>query len=421
MNKIEEPGEEAKGAKGSRWIFREVLDSRVRYLRDTDGRPLGEQRVPDLYASVETELAQCPYRGSRYHHPKAMNVSALRQMTSNWPAILGGLLQVHREYRGLIATGPLTIFDFYRIIGMGVLLPAYVALRARDPLRDGELPVWLGGVYKVLIGIHAPVGQLMIRKLLAGGASEPLPSAESLLEYVESTQALIGNREVCAGPPALILRALRVILSGESDEPVASAPFHETLGGARGLAEFSREATDLLLLHFIFTIRTRQRAVRLATLVRNAGAGGAPQSVVDDVLSRLHSFEAGQSGSMIELCRRVEKIQGIDMDALTSALARQVGLGAIKSYSFSPVRRVVEGGAWGSLAELIEDEWAACRAEESAFLTNATELSRSVLAALGHATSSEEEIQLQDLAQVSGKTLGDLLREISSESFRNSK
>ncbi len=399
-------------ASRTRWIFREVLSSGVRYLRDTEGRPLGEQKVPELYEAVETELARCPYHGSRHHHAKPMNVSALRQMTSHWPVILGGLQEVHREYRegregreGKAAE-PLTVSDLYQIIGMGVLLPAYVTLRAEGRMRDGEIPVWLGGVYKVLIGIYAPVGQLMIGSLLMGHGAEPL-SAEALLDHVESSKALIGRKEVCAGPPQLIVRALRVILSGDTDEHVDAAPFHQTVKKG-GLLRFFLLANDLLLLHFIFILRTRQKASHLATLIRQ----GVESSGAEDILSRLHLFSVEQSSGMADLCRRAEKIQGIDINALTSILAAQAR--TIKVEPFPPIRRPQDGEVQGALYELLEDEEAASEAEESAFRTRGTELSRSILTALGHLADSSE-VEPQDVLQVSGKTLPELLRDIRSE------
>jgi hypothetical protein len=395
----------------TRWIFREILDSRVRYLQDADGRPLGEQKVPELYEAVETELARCPYHGSRHHHTKLMNVSALRQMTSHWPVILGGLREVHREYRDRIAADPLTISDLYNVIGTGVLLPAYVTLRADGRMRDGEIPVWLSGVYKVLIGIYAPVGQLMIGQLLLGRGAAPLPSAEALLEYVESTNALIGKREVCAGPPALILRALRTIISGDTDEPVDTTPFHQTLKKG-SLTEFALAASDLLLLHFIYVLRMRQNSSRLETLVRQA-AGDVEPSVAESILSRLQLFSAEQSNPMADLCRRVEKIQGIDMNALTSLLVAQAK--TIEIEAFDPIRKPLEGEAREPLSKLLAEEEAACGAEENAFRIRGTELSRSILTTLGHVAAGPAEVEPQDVAHVLGKTLGETLREIRSE------
>jgi hypothetical protein len=399
-----------------RWIFRETLDSRVRYLRDIDGRPLGEQNAPELYQEVETELAQCPYRGSRHHHAKPMNVSALRQMTSHWPIILGGLREVHREFREGRATEPLTISDLYQMIGTGVLLPAYVTLRADDRRRDGEIPVWLGGIYKVLIGIYGSVGELMVGALLTGRNSDPIPPAEALLDYVESAKSLIGKREVCAGPPALIVRALRVILSGDADESVDTDPFHQIVKKG-GLTGFSRVASDLLLLHFISVFRMRHRAFRLAALVPQPAVGNLKSSTVEDILSRLHLFTTEQSNPMANLCRRVEKIQGVNVNVLTAALATQV-----RTIEVEPFPRIPEPQDRETqipLLRLLEEEEAASRAEEGTFRARGTELSRSILTALGYGVDTAE-IEPQDVFYVSGKTLGELLREIRAEFFTSS-
>ena len=60
-------------------------------FRDEEGRPLAENKVPPEYrADAPMELAECNYYGSRYKHLKPMNISALKQMTAHWPAIISG-------------------------------------------------------------------------------------------------------------------------------------------------------------------------------------------------------------------------------------------------------------------------------------------------------------------------------------------
>jgi hypothetical protein len=69
----------------------EVLDwimaRRVQEHLDVTGRPVGEGRAA-AFGQVQTEMQLCPYAGSRYHHAKPMNVSALRQIIPVWEDIL---------------------------------------------------------------------------------------------------------------------------------------------------------------------------------------------------------------------------------------------------------------------------------------------------------------------------------------------
>lgn len=397
-------------ALGTREIFCQVLDSRVRFLRDTDGRPLGEQRVPELYSALQTELQQCPYRGSRFKHSKPMNVSALRQMTAHWPAILGGLQQVHREYCGRVSPGVLSRFDLYQIIGMGILLPAYVTLRADRPLRDTEIPVWLSGVYKVLLGIHAPVGQLMIEELLSGGHPKPLLTPEEMLDHVESTGALIGKTEVCAGPAVLIRRALKVVITGSTEETIDVGPFRRLVDGA-AFAKAASVASELLQLHFLFILGMRHRAIRISTLLRQIGTEQGPARPREEALSRLQTFLIGQSIPMADLCRRLERIQGVAVGPLMSALARR--LDSICIDPEEPLLSCLGREGEISLLSLLEHGEIESEAAERAFRVFGAQLSGTLASSLGYAPDSRG-IDVDDVLRVSGEGLAVVLRQARS-------
>jgi hypothetical protein len=404
----------------TRWIFHETADPQIKRLRDTEGRPLGEQRVAGLFDSVETELVRCPYRGSRYHHAKPMNVSALRQAVASWAVILGGLAQVHRGYRERVDADPLTLFDLWRLINLGICLPSFAALRAVDPLRDTEVPVWLAGIYKVLIGVHVPVAQLMLEELLRGGIPAPLPSAEELLEHVESNRSLVGVKEVCAGPPSLILQTIRVTLSGDSgDAEIDPTLFNGTLGDDGAVVFYALRTVDLLILNFNFAARMRCDASRLARLVQQAAEDRGPTPLGDALLSRLELLAKEQSGHTIDFCRRIErivaKVPGIDMRTVASVLETKISqpIQAEPTQS-ARSRRLPARGTQDSLVRLVREEWGGYQAREQTFLANATALSHSILATLGYPADAAE-IQREDLVSVTGKNLGDLFREIGEE------
>ena len=121
---------------------------------------------------------------------------------------------------------------------------------------------------------------------------------------------------------------------------------------------------------------------------------------------------------MVDVCRRVEKIQGIDMNALTSVLAAQARTIAIEPFPRIPGPQ--DGETQVPLFSLLEEEEAISRAEERAFRARATELSRSLLTALGHAADDAAEVEPQDVVHVSGKPFEELLREMRSELFTGS-
>ena len=68
----------------------EVLDwimfPRVHECLDAAGRPIGEGRAA-AFQDMQTEMRTCPYGGSRHHHAKPRNASALQQMPG-WQHVL---------------------------------------------------------------------------------------------------------------------------------------------------------------------------------------------------------------------------------------------------------------------------------------------------------------------------------------------
>ncbi|HLJ19427.1 MAG TPA: hypothetical protein VKU84_04480, partial [Stellaceae bacterium] len=74
-----------------------VVSRRIHEYLDEAGRPIGEGRSA-AFRDIETEMQSCPYTGSRHHHAKPMNVSALRQMPP-WRHVLAMLSWLSHRYR----------------------------------------------------------------------------------------------------------------------------------------------------------------------------------------------------------------------------------------------------------------------------------------------------------------------------------
>src|SRR5262249_3964447 len=100
-----------------------------RFHRDDEGRPLREGRTPTAYlATGEIEYRACPYPGSRQQSGRPMNVSALRQTSAHWDAIieaLGFLRTAYADARG--GYGP-DVMDVWRVSQLGSALPWFFVL-----------------------------------------------------------------------------------------------------------------------------------------------------------------------------------------------------------------------------------------------------------------------------------------------------
>lgn len=173
-------------------------------LLDDEGRPVSERRAPSLVKQgVPMELKGCPYHDERQGKP--MNVSALAQITKHLDAALsdirsfGSALPGQREdWRRVL----IVVLD--QLAG-----PAVYMLRTR-----GNGPAVRAGVavgHKLAAGYFGVIRELLARE--AQGQTREV-SVESLGRFIKETRALIGESEVCAGPPHLISRVSEALLQG---------------------------------------------------------------------------------------------------------------------------------------------------------------------------------------------------------------
>jgi hypothetical protein len=191
-----------------------IMQRRVHEFLDAAGRPVGEGRSA-AFQSVSTELSTCPYAGSRYHHAKPMNLTALQQMPP-WPDILLMLGWLAQRYRRGATRRVETSNDLAGVTSAGVFLADYLTLRRERPLRSGEMPVLVSGLYKVCLGFQLAY---LPDRFNEDSRATPLPDAAGFLDYLEDTGLLIGEAEVCAGSPAMVTQAYETIVGGAPVSP----------------------------------------------------------------------------------------------------------------------------------------------------------------------------------------------------------
>jgi hypothetical protein len=204
---------------------------------DDEGRPLGERRAPSAAKkNVPLELVPCPYDDERRGLP--MNSSALEQIERHFSAALGRVAQFHELRRIAEADEPErpdepqwqgvleTVLD-------SLSGPAQFLLEAREASR--RVPAALAVGHKLAAGYFGVVRQLLVEQAL--GTRRPV-SVDALLSFVRERRLLMGDREVCAGPPKLIARATQVLLHGGDRPPPSggSSMRNSRVALAKGLA-----------------------------------------------------------------------------------------------------------------------------------------------------------------------------------------
>jgi hypothetical protein len=189
-----------------------IMSRQVHEYLDVTGRPVGEGRAA-AFQQVRTEMQSCPYPGSRYHHPKPMNVSALRPIISVWDQIVMLLSWLGQRYRAWHRKEITTYDDLSLVASAGVFLADFLVLRRHRPLRSGEIPVLISGLYKACLGFQLATVLPSMRERF-GDETTPtqLPDAAGFYAYLEEQELLIGEAEVCSGSAAMIMQAYNAMI-----------------------------------------------------------------------------------------------------------------------------------------------------------------------------------------------------------------
>jgi len=182
-----------------------------RFHRDDEGRPVREGRTPPEYLRPDDiEWKPCLYPGSRYM-AQPMNVSALRQMSEHWDAMLGALGFVRDAYTRARGGYDADLFDIWRVAHLGSALPWFHILK-------GELaPAPLAALSKATLGVGIWAARLFV-KTREGWLPPARFTSQEILDLSEETGTLIADTEVCSGPAKMLL-AFFDVLTTEGEFP----------------------------------------------------------------------------------------------------------------------------------------------------------------------------------------------------------
>ena len=195
------------------------------YAKDVEGRQIGEGGVsPARFRdNALTRWVICPYSGSRHQDPHPMNVSALAQITSNWPQIVRLISTLQSDFvRRLGRPGPaMTLADVYVFAIICTALPDYLLCRPDRPLRNEMIPVALAGITKTMGGIQRGSLDMMVRGQAHGYDPDSVITTEQFIDHVEENALLQSPTESCAAPPDLLRQVVSTVINGGRSEPEA--------------------------------------------------------------------------------------------------------------------------------------------------------------------------------------------------------
>ncbi len=195
--------------------------------------------APFLADSVPTEWARCRFSGSRFEEERPMNVSAMRQVRHHFEPLLHAMAAIRTRLLVRAASSPADLTFLAILSDVFFMLGAWVLVRPGEPVRNGALPAWLTSLQKTAAGIGLPVRQLLFfsRELPFNEAARRQPDAAELLRASEEALLFMSPTGVCAGPPAMVERALQVF-TGQEALDGAGAPL-EALGDLDRMLDYA--------------------------------------------------------------------------------------------------------------------------------------------------------------------------------------
>jgi hypothetical protein len=214
---------------------------------DRDGRPLGEGNLPkeQRRSGVPFALRPCPYSGARatVQPERPMNISAMRRVRSTLPEAFGAFLQLREQFFSGLAGRPFSFIDLWHLGQLAEALPRFVAWRKIDAVPDGKLPPYIADLTKLAAGVSHVMLYLAVREAFSGGrASLETMTLETLAN--EAERMLVGEKQVCPAPPALIKEALCAFVTGKVHLETKRSPIGALVKDFMTLLDFTLAYSD---------------------------------------------------------------------------------------------------------------------------------------------------------------------------------
>lgn len=227
----------------------------VDYL-DVSGVPVLEGRSV-AHRPPPTGYAACPYADGRFKHSRPMNWVALRNLRKVKSPVANIISSVCAEMpREFGADTQPTLLDLYRFAYICHKAPAYFALKCgagedaepKIPSDYAATSRFSNGLTHLFYHVATNAPDMMA----------DVRSAEELYRYADENRLLIGAREVCAGPPKLIVRTIEEVILALASRP-------RDLGGGHSSRELARTLVTFGgLCHCMEVLATVYETVRCA-------------------------------------------------------------------------------------------------------------------------------------------------------------
>jgi hypothetical protein len=189
---------------------------------DREGRQVGELNTyPDmLRLKVETEFKTCGYAGSRYRSGLPMNMTALRSMIAHWKPVLKATSLCREEFvrrYPQLPDGRWKLGEVYFAAWHVLALPTLQLMRAKDPVKTGDLDPVLSSLFRVIDGVRMIAGHMLDLYERPMFHDTPV-GPKDIVTAVEREDQYRTYHGVCAGPPAMVDELIATLMDGKPVE-----------------------------------------------------------------------------------------------------------------------------------------------------------------------------------------------------------
>jgi hypothetical protein len=209
---------------------------------DADARQVGEANVfpPQLRLDVPTKWRTCIYAGTRFQQDRPMNVTALKTMRAQWPQMMVMLKRIREAYlqRFPSARKGWTVGHLERLATVVLALPTYLLMRRDERVENGALHPALSCLFRVTDGVRMTMHQMLFVPMGEPTLSPDAPmTSTAIYEYAERNYSFHSEHGVCAGPQAMIMEFLGVLVDGNEPTDGAAVELHPEVEAALAVLE----------------------------------------------------------------------------------------------------------------------------------------------------------------------------------------
>lgn len=267
--------------------------------KDADGRPCGEAQAPAAAREgVELVLHVIAYPGSR--RGKWINVSALRQMTGHWSAILGDLSALRAGFLARYRWPGFTIGGLWRFAVIASSLPAYL-VRRREARGVGEaIPPDVASLFKAIQGVFMTTQHM----IATGRPVDDVVAVDEFLAHTDAHGILLapdGDR-ACSAPQAMLKEFMTVVIDGPAAGHEAARRIEDLVDDPDAFFQYGELAVCMLLAAQQLKAQTRLVA---EALCREVAADGPTRALHAGLRALADELTKRQDGLPLEHTRRL--------------------------------------------------------------------------------------------------------------------